>query len=125
MDSDIVPIIERHEETLRQAMLAGDVPVLETLLADDLLFVTDTGAIVGKQADLAAHRAGLLRLTAMEPSQLEVRAYGSTAVVSVRMLVVGSYEGEEFAGPFRYLRVWMPFGDGWQVVAGNVTPIAD
>lgn len=56
------------EEQLRVAMLAGDVRVLDALLADDLVFTDQTGARLTKADDLAAHRLGRLKITRINVS---------------------------------------------------------
>jgi ketosteroid isomerase-like protein len=104
-------------------MLASDVTALEALVADSLIFGMPTGAVITKAKDLESHRSGLLKLIALEPSEQRIVRYGDTAIVSVRMHIVGEYDGATFAGSYRYLRVWARVGDRWQVVAGQVTPV--
>lgn len=111
------------EAELRRAMLTGDVPALERLIDEALVFTTQTGALVTKQADLDAHRAGVLRLSTLAPSEERVQRYGDTAVVTVRMEVAGTYAGAPFAGTFRYTRVWLKRPEGWRVVAGHVSQV--
>ena len=115
--------VSELEERLRQAMLASDVDRLDMLIDDDLLFTTQTGAVVGKAADLNAHRSGQLRLTTLDPSDQRVLFAGETAVVSVLMDVAGTYEGEPFAGAYRYTRVWGHAGGAWRVVAGHMSAV--
>jgi ketosteroid isomerase-like protein len=115
--------IDALEERLRRAMLDRDIEVLESLIADGLIFVSQTGAMLTKEADLQMHRSGLLRLIALEPSERRVESFEHTAVVSVRMHVVGEYDGATFAGTYRYLRVWAQVDGRWQVVAGQATQV--
>lgn len=115
--------ILRHEAALRQAMIAGDVAALDRLIDEALVFTTQAGAIVTKQADLNAHRSGILRLSTLDPSEVRVQLYAGTAVVTVRMKVAGMYDGARFAGTFRYTRVWCERPDGWRVVAGHVSQV--
>jgi hypothetical protein len=77
--------IEEYEEQLRQAQLSSDVAVLERLLDDALVFTALDGSLVGKNADLALHRSGRLRITRMDPVDLRVLHLGTIAVVSVQM----------------------------------------
>ena len=119
----IEPVFEELEEDLRRAMLAGDVARLDALIADELLFVLPTGVVLSKAADLETYRSGLLRLIALEPSERRAVRYGNTAVVSVRVHVVGEYEGITFSRTLRYLRVWARLGDAWRVVAGQATEV--
>jgi ketosteroid isomerase-like protein len=72
---------------------------------------------------LDAHRRGLVRITRLEPSEERIQCFGHIAVVSVRMEMSGTFEGETFAGPFRYTRVWRSQGDGWRIVAGHVSAV--
>lgn len=111
------------ELALRNAQLASDVPMLETLLDDALVFTGPDGAIYGKQDDLEAHHHGIIRITQLDPSDERVQDFGSIVVVSVRMEMRGSFHGTPFGGPFRYTRVWRIHSDGWRVVAGHVSAI--
>lgn len=115
--------IETLEEHLRQAMLAGDVATLDVLAADDLVFTSQSGELMDKYMDLAAHESGLLQLTTLEPSEQQIRQYGNTAIVTVRMELAGTYADQLFAGTFRYTRVWIKREDLWQIVAAHVSQL--
>jgi ketosteroid isomerase-like protein len=116
--------VQAAESALRRAQLAGDVAALETLLDDDLVFTGPDGAIYGKRDDLEAHRGGMIRIMQLEPSDERIQDFGGIVVVSVRMEMRGSFQGADFAGPFRYTRIWRAGNDGWRVVAGHVSAIA-
>lgn len=115
--------LRASESALRQAQLASDVPALERLVDDALVFTGPDGAVYGKQDDLDAHRRGWVRITRLEPSEERIQSFGRIAVVSVRMEMSGSFQGSSFAGPFRYTRVWYAHADGWRVVAGHVSAV--
>jgi ketosteroid isomerase-like protein len=112
------------EAALRQAQLAGDVRVLDRLVDDALVFTGPDGAVYGKQDDLDAHQSGVVRITRLEPSEERMQRFGRVAVVSVRMEMSGTFRGADFAGPFRYTRVWCARREGWRVVAGHVSAVA-
>ena len=118
------PILDA-EARLRAAMLAGDVAALDALLDDGLMFAGLDGHLVGKRADLDAHRSGRLRITQMDAAERHVVRCGDTAVVSVRMETAGTFDGVPFGGALRYTRVWCRRGDGWRVVAGQMGPVSD
>jgi ketosteroid isomerase-like protein len=111
------------ESALRRAQLNGDVRELDRLIDDDLVFTGPNGLIYGKQDDLEAHRRGAIRITRLEPSEERIQDFGDIAVVSVRMEMSGIFEGQSFAGPSRYTRVWRRDGDSWRIVAGHVSAI--
>ena len=116
------PILEREDQLLA-AMFANDVAALDDLIDDELVFTAIDGTVVGKQFDLDAHRARRLRLTKMEPSDRRIVRCGSTAVVSVRMEMAGTYDGAPVSGPLRYTRVWCERPGGWRIVAGHMSVV--
>ena len=112
------------EEQLRGAMLRSDVSVLDSLIADGLLFVAPGGSIVGKAADLELHRSGAQRISQLDFTDLLVRAHGEVAVTTAVAVVSGTFNEQPFSGHFRYLRTWARTRTGWQVVAGSASSVA-
>lgn len=112
--------IRRHEERLRQAMLAGDVDELDRLLDDALLFVGPDTRVYGKADDLALHRTRTTRFTCLEVRDLRLAVHGDVAVVTTAADLAGEYAGAPFAGRYRYLRTWVKRPGGWRVVGGSV-----
>lgn len=94
------------EQQLRQAMLDSDLPQLDSLLADQLVFINHLGQRLNKQDDLAAHRSGLLKITAIEQSATQVQLLGELALVHTRVQIKGCYDGQDASGQFAFSRVW-------------------
>lgn len=115
--------IRDAELALRRAQLAGDVAAIEKLLDGDLVFTGPDGLLYHKHDDLDAYRAGLIRITQLTPSEEHIQDFGEIVVVSVRMEMRGSFQGADFAGPFRYTRIWCKTGNDWRIVAGHVSAI--
>jgi hypothetical protein len=112
--------LEIAEETLRTAMLSGDVAKLNELIEDDLLFVGPDGGVLSKVDDLSLHRSREQRMTTLDFQEQHIRAGERIAAVSVLAFVSGVFKGHNFQGHFRYLRVWHRTSTGWKVVAGSV-----
>ncbi len=124
MSSPLHAQVSEAEERLRQAMLHSDVRVLDELIAPELLFTSHFGQLVSKADDLASHRAGLLRLTALEPSQQHIQLHPDFAVVSVLMHLAGAYAGAPIDQNIRYTRVWAVSPTGaLQLIAGHMSEI--
>ncbi|MEZ5703427.1 MAG: nuclear transport factor 2 family protein [Burkholderiaceae bacterium] len=121
MNSHLESQIIEVEEQLRQAMLASDVSALDALLSSDLVFTNHLGQRVPKAADLAAHRSGELTIKRLTPSAQRIQPVtDAVAVVSVCMLIDGTYAGQSAGGQFMFTRVWGLTGAGrWQVVAAH------
>ena len=113
------------EADLRAAMLGGDLDALERLLDDALVFTALDGRVVGKAADLDAHRTGRLQIARLDPSDCRVVRCGSTAVVSVRVDIEATVDGATASGAIRYTRVWCERPAGWRVVAGHMSAVTE
>lgn len=122
------PAIENQitvaEERLRLAMLASDAGALDDLISSDLVFTNHHGQVFGKQDDIELHRSGVLKFNTLEPSEMQINALGSLAVVSVRMKLSGAYSDTPFAADLRYTRVWRCWeSDTWKIVAGHSSAV--
>lgn len=117
--------IRQLEATLRAAQLQSDVAALDQLIDDALLFTGPDGTQATKADDLALHRTGAVRFIAHEPSDLHLRVITSdVVVVALRTHLVGRVHGADFAGDYRYTRVWARRGNVWRIVAGHVSAIS-
>jgi uncharacterized protein (TIGR02246 family) len=119
------PDIVALEARIRAAQLAGDVAALDALIAEDLLFTGPDGRLGTKAEDLAAHRAGAVRVRSHEPEELRVRRIGAAAAVSaLRARLTVEAGGTVIRGTYRYTRVWAREPDGaWRVAGGHVSAV--
>jgi ketosteroid isomerase-like protein len=118
-----IETIQALEQRLLDATFASDLATLNGLLADDLVFITHTGTIADKRTELEAHRSGLLKLDELRSTDEQVRLFGDCALVNLKWSLTGSFDGEAFAGTFRYTRVWARRGNAWQVVSIHVSQV--
>ena len=122
MHPEIENQIRACEARLYAAMFASDVAELDTLLADDLLFAGPTGELATKAMDLELHRTGATQFQEFRPKELEIRVWSEQfALASARIFLRGTYLEREFAGHYRYTRIWRNGQAGWQIVGGSVT----
>jgi len=59
---------------------------------------------VGKADTISARKSAQLRYDSIDITEMVVRLYGNTAVVTARADVKGQELGEEFSGPYRFTR---------------------
>ncbi|KQW87489.1 hypothetical protein ASC94_29415 [Massilia sp. Root418] len=124
MSTELTQQISQMEERLRLAMLASNIEELNLLLADELLFTNHMGQLVSKADDLAMHSAGVLRFQAVDSSEQQVHGTADMPVVSVRVLLNGSYGGHAFAADLRYTRIWRrSAGGNWQLAVAHSSPV--
>jgi ketosteroid isomerase-like protein len=110
----------------REALVQRDMTALKHIWADDYLFTNANGALLTKAQRLANLESGASGFESINPNDDEVnfRVYGDVVVVNSRVTLKGRYSGKETSGQFRSLHVWVRRGGGWQLVANQITPIA-
>ena len=134
MDPDVAPFaavfvgapdveILALEARIRAAQLHADVPALDALIDDDLLFTGPDGTLGTKEQDLAAHRSGAVRFREHVPLELRVRRVGSgVAISALRARLLVDVGGTLVGGEYRYTRVWArDESSDWRVVGGHVS----
>lgn len=125
------PASSAEQETIRQivelerqskeAAIQRNSAFTDRTLADDYLAVSPLGQIFTKSDSLTARRSRQLSYDSIEVSEMTVRIYGSTAIVTARAAVKGKDLGEDFSGPYRYTRVWVKRNGHWLTVSYQAT----
>jgi ketosteroid isomerase-like protein len=113
-------ILELEKES-KDASLRRDAGFAEHTLAEDYVGIGPLGDVVSKQDTITARRAAQLHYDSIDYSEMVVRVYGNTAVVTARADVKGKDLGEDFSGPYRFTRVWVRHNGLWQTVSYQAT----
>lgn len=109
------------ERQARDATLRRDPEFPQRMLADDYVAISPLGQVTTKKEAISARRSGQLRYDNIDVSDMVVRLYGETAIVTARADVKGHQLGEDFSGPYRYTRVWVRRAGRWQAVNYQAT----
>ena len=109
------------ERQAKEASLHRDVDFSQRTLADDYVAISPLGQITTKQDSVSVRKSGQLRYDTINITDMVVRVYGDTAVVTARADVKGHQLGEDFSGPYRYTRVWVRRSGRWQTVSYQAT----
>jgi hypothetical protein len=120
-DQETIREIIDMERQAREASLHRDPDFSQRTLAEDYVAITPLGQVTTKQDTVSARKSGQLRYDAINVSDMVVRIYGDTAVVTARADVKGHQLGEDFSGPYRYTRVWVRRTGHWQAVSYQAT----
>ncbi len=113
-------IVEIERQT-KEATLRRDADFPQRMLADDYVAISPLGQVTTKKEAISARRSGQLRYENIDVSDMVVRLYGDTAIVTARADVKGHQLGEDFSGPYRYTRVWVRRSGRWQAVSYQAT----
>src|SRR5215470_5931118 len=74
--------LQRLEKVWNDAHLAGDTAALDALWADELVVTVPKMPLFNKAQSLAIWRTGRMNFKRYETSDLNIRAFGDTAVVT-------------------------------------------
>jgi len=121
------PFVLALEERRKQVLLAGDLPALQGLLADDLVYVHSTGGCDRKDSYLAKLSGGSLKYLELNFSELQVQLLQQAAVVHGRMAAVITKDVERKNVSSLFMTVWGCDADGvWRLHAhqGTTVPAA-
>jgi len=116
-------IRELHNKLI-QAQLNSDIATLDRLWADDHIFTNPLGLVQTKAQRLAEIKSGGRKLELFKITDVKVRVYGDTAVVTSRAIIKGQRQGQDISGQFRGIDVYVKKQGSWQVVAAQATRIA-
>ena len=115
--------IKNLEEMRNQAILHGDVAALDRMTSDDYTFSTLKGEMRTKSDILKGFASGSFHYESRQISDLKVRVYGSTAVVTGRSVQKGTENGKDYSGDYWFTRVYVKQKDRWLTVALQTTLI--
>jgi ketosteroid isomerase-like protein len=111
------------EEERNQAILHDDSAALERMTSDDYTFVTLRGEMLTKAAIVQNFRSGAAKYQSREISDLNIRVYGNSAVVTGRAIQKGAENGKDYSGDYWFTRVYINQGGRWITVALQTTLI--
>lgn len=109
----------------RHAVMSGDSGALATVFADDILIVHSDGGTDTKVNFLDAISSGRLKLTSYERTDVQVRIYGSTALLFSKATKVFTYRGGPGRATDTSIVTFSRSGNRWKIVAMQNTPRTD
>ena len=111
----------RLEKEFARAVTNNDAGALDRFLADDWIIVDPDGSIIDKARFLGVIESGVLSHELMESTDMRVRLYGNTAVVTGLTTTKGKFMGQDFASCERATDIFVKQTDGWQCVFTQLT----
>ena len=122
-DAAVVKQIEQLEEARNQAILKGDAAAIERMTADDYTFVTLKGELRTKAEIVKGFSSGAFKYQSRTISDLNIRVYGDTAVVTGRSVQKGIENGKDYSGDYWFTRVYVKQNGAWMTVALQTTMV--
>jgi ketosteroid isomerase-like protein len=122
-DSDVQQNLMRLEHEDSEALIKGNVAVLDRDTSDSFAFTAPDGMTSTKADLINSVKTGDLKFESSVIDNMKVMQYGDTAVVTYTTTDKGSWKGHDISGNYRWTDVWVKQGPKWQLVAGQGTPI--
>jgi len=109
------------EEDFAKAIVSNDADAVAQFVSDDWIIIDPDGGVIDKGRFLAVMRSGALTHEAMESTDVRLRAYGDTAVVTAVTSTKGRFMGQEFTSRERATDVFVKRDGRWQCVLTHLT----
>ena len=116
--------LRRLDKEISVATWTGDRMWFEENVADDYVLITPSGMTKTKQDVLRELNIPGLKMEPFEPSEVHVRVYNDSAVVTGRMLQRFLLGGIRYANDLRYTDVYVKRKGKWTLVSAHVSSVA-
>jgi hypothetical protein len=124
-DNGAVDEIKKLEDRRYQAMIDGNVAVLDELCSKNLIYTHSRGDNDDKKSYIEKVASGFFDYHEITHPADRVMIYGGAALITGRMTARVSAGGELKHVDNRYLAVWAIEDGAWKFVAYQPTPIVD
>ena len=122
---DVQEQLKKMEMDRAAAVVKADVATLDKTTSDDYVLINMNGRMTGKSEMIAGFKSGQSKLTSEELSDLKVRVYGNTAVITGKADVKGTLGGTDATGTILFTRVWVKKDGRWQSTSLQQTRAAN
>ena len=110
------------EQQWNDAILRSDSATAGSFMTEEWTEITSDGSVLSRAEDLAELVDGY-HATSLRLSDMVVRVYGTSALVSGISDEQSSYRGKDTSGRFRWMDVWVRRDDRWRCVTSTVARI--
>ena len=109
--------LERLERVWNDAHELGDADALQGLWSDDLEVDVPRMPVMNKADVLSFVRSGRMKFLRYATSDIRIRTYGDTAVVTGRVQRTRQMNGKELSDDWRFTKVYVRQAQQWRVVS--------
>ncbi|HEY7289863.1 MAG TPA: nuclear transport factor 2 family protein [Vicinamibacterales bacterium] len=121
--TDDAGTIGRLEAEWNSAHVRGDGTALAALFADDLVVVVPGMRPMARNDSLSVFSSGRMKFERYETSDTTVRVYAQSAVVTGRLVRTRRMGDRAIDDDWRFTKVYVREGRGWQVVSFHASVV--
>ena len=111
------------QDALVQAYIHRDLAAMNSILADDYIFIGEDGSVSTKPQIIAMFKSGEQTVTSYDRDSETVRVYGDAAVMTYHYVSKETSKGAPADSDNWFTRVFVRRGGQWQVVSGHETRV--
>jgi ketosteroid isomerase-like protein len=120
---EIEQLLRQMNDEWVKALVRGDGPTLDRIMADDFFFAypmegDDKGQFIGDVL------AGNIRVEYLSRENIRVRVWSDTAVLTGNDVAKWYYQGHDFSGHYKIIYVYAHRTGLWQLVCIQACPMA-
>jgi ketosteroid isomerase-like protein len=115
--------IRSLEQERNLAIVNGNAAVLDRMTAEDYTFITLRGELRTKSEIVKGFQSGAFKYESRQISDLNIRVFGDTAIVTGRSTQKGAENGKDYSGDYRFTRVYIRQNGHWLTEALQATVI--
>lgn len=108
--------LTRLETVWNEAHLRGDASALDKLWAEDLFVTMPDMPVMNKEESLGVWKSGKMKFDIYKTSDLRIRVYGDSAVVTGQLVRIRDSNSKEFEDDWRFTKVYVRRQGKWLVV---------
>ena len=112
----------RLEAVWNEAHLKGDAEALDALWANDLVVIVASMRLINKADALEMVRSNRMPFTKYETSEIRVKPFTDSAVVTGRLLRERLMNGKTITDDWRFTKVYVRSGGRWRVTSWHGSP---
>ena len=116
--------LRRLDRQMTIATYMADANWFRIHLSDDYVRITSTGELETKAELVESIKRRGTYLEPYEATDVRIRAHGSTAIVTGRIVQRYKEAGDQVIAELRYNDVWIKTDEGWLNISSQVSPIA-
>ena len=109
--------LTRLEQVWNDAHMKGNADALEKLWAEDLFVTVPDMPVMNKEESLAIWKAGKMKFDIYKTSDIRIKVYGNSAVVTGQLVRIRDAQSTKFEDDWRFTKVYVRRDGRWQVVA--------
>jgi len=109
--------LTRLETVWNEAHTRGDAEALDRLWAEELVVTVPNMPVMTKPESLGIWRSGRMKFQRYQTSEVQIRVYGETAVVTGRLERTRNLNGRDVEDNWRFTKVYIRREGRWQVVS--------